>query len=183
MKKIILSIIILLNLSLLAQNNNWNFPPNNLNVSLGQFTSLPAPGGVTPFFGIDNYSGAPMLGVNNSMQDNNGDLLFFIDRGNIYDAEGYYIAEIGYSYIETVIIPVPENCEQYYIVTSMTPNSNTNFPHYRILDLSAPNLITERRGSLIDPVTGDNDPFSSSSVDLSLNVTPAWTNIENKNVF
>ncbi len=44
----------------------------------------------------NRYHGNPAECVSNAMQDANGDLLFFIVDGMIYDKEGYTIGDLTY---------------------------------------------------------------------------------------
>jgi len=168
----------------MAQNNVWTFPPN-YSIGLGTPSPLPTPGGYAPGDPSQhNYILGPVKGSNNSMQDNNGNLLFFIESGKIYDSEGYYIADVGGSNVETGIVPVPDNCEQYYIITNYRPNlfSYILYPNYKILDLSVANPISLRKGAIIDVTTGVADPYNTG-IDLTLNVNPVWNSAANKNVF
>jgi len=158
-----------------TQNNIWSLPPNYYDFSTQSLQALPTPGLVMPTgpSGVPNYSGEPSEFMHNAMQDANGDLLFFIIDGVIYDKEGYGINEItinhgdtykGYS--DILIVPVPNECQKFYIIISRE-TSITHTPGavgYSILDLSVESLFTQRKGILIDPQTGGESFFSLNNV-------------------
>lgn len=159
--------IILLFTSLVhaTQNQIWSVPPNYL-----KFTSqipiptvIPLPTQQTSVGQtLANYNGQPSNFTHNAMQDTNGDLLFFIVDGIIYDKDGYVINQITDSYgtfkgyVETLIIPVPGNCQQYYLISSSAgfgPSGHTSIDvRYALLDLSIESITTGRQGVLIDPI-------------------------------
>lgn len=145
MKKLFLMVSAMFLLSITgakAQNNIWSLPPNYVQwvgtvpteVSLPQQTQ--------------GYAGQPAEYSHNAMQDANGDLLFFIVDGIIYDADGYYIDNLnGYlgftsttSVTEVVLIPDPVNCNRYYIVTTFQILDvgmwDTRVPYVFLLDMT-----------------------------------------------
>ncbi|MBK6627691.1 MAG: right-handed parallel beta-helix repeat-containing protein [Flavobacteriales bacterium] len=91
------------------------------------------------------YSQAAQIGPN-------GGLLFFIVDGNIYDGQGYLIADnvlaspchecLYAGNGEVLILPVPEACDRYFIVHAgkqpplNSPQTDVNFS---LLDMSLPN--------------------------------------------
>ena len=105
MKKIaflfILSLLIVTQVTAQTQNSIVSLPPNFIQFSSTPpyFPSppipLPAPdfGLPTPF----NYAGLPAEYSHNAMQDKDGNLLFFIVDGIIYDKDGYYMTTMDAS--------------------------------------------------------------------------------------
>lgn len=89
----------------------------------------------------------------NSIQDANGDLLFYIHDGAVFDKNSLMIDQIinpffpgggpTLGYPEIGIISVPGNCNQFYIVgggiTQLTFIDEHPVPVYVILDMSLPN--------------------------------------------
>jgi len=198
MKKLLVSFTIIIIIALTglhAQNNIWSLPPNYYDNNGGQVNSLLAPGGTSPApFSYPNYDISFLSNTShNTMQDAQGNLLFSVVDGVIYDKEGFVIDNLpGQGNSETVIIPVPGNCNQYFIVInqffyfSSNPNLFSCYPFFVTLDLSVPapnNFITLRKGSLIDISTGIASP-GDNGIDLSLNVNPSWPHSPYiKNVF
>jgi len=108
MKKLILTLAHLLILtSLIAQQNAiWSLPPNYAKFTpLGVVVDpLPTPqydwDGITPNqpnFPSDGYDGQISEYSHNAMQNKDGDLLFFIIDGVIYDKDGHYISIMNQS--------------------------------------------------------------------------------------
>lgn len=172
MKKLILTLthLIILSFCVNAQNNIWSLPPNYFHNIFQQTFPLPTQPGSNGL-GL-NYHPSNGNTVSqfshNAMQDKDGNLLFFIVDGVIYDSEGYYIARMttdyGYAgdmvgFVETVIVPVPGNCQQYYIIGTtggdvVSVGSHTGLrAYYALLDFSFDNFITGRKGILVDPIT------------------------------
>ncbi len=149
-----------------SQNPVWSFPPKYfdfLSFNIYSFPTPGAPGGNgTP--GVD-YSGQPAAYCHNAMSDANGNLLFFIVDGVIYDKDGYYIDKLSASInqsdtvkgtAEICVVPNPANCKQFYLfLASNGGNNNNQFsqPYYALLDLSLPNnnanTNTPRFGALV----------------------------------
>lgn len=134
MKKLTFLLIILLlsifNFKLFAQTQNsiWSLPPNYYDFQ-NQPQSLPT----QPGFNVVGLNYHPSNNNNTisehshaAMQDANGDLSFFVVDGVVYNKEGFYIGEFENQLInmyggakgnaEVLIIPNPDNCQQYYIV-------------------------------------------------------------------
>ncbi len=123
-------LLVIFNLSMIqlikSQNQIWSLPPFYLiNDGINQFYDpLPAPGGQN-LAGVDNYDGIPASVNHNAMQDKDGNLLFFVVDGKVYDKKGeayvnnemtnYSSAEIYEGFAETMIVPEPGNCGRYYI--------------------------------------------------------------------
>ncbi|MBE2189302.1 MAG: T9SS type A sorting domain-containing protein [Candidatus Kapabacteria bacterium] len=136
------------NLNAQTQNNVWSLPSNYLKNS----APLPLPNG--PLLGQD-YKGEQALHVHNAMQDANGNLLFFVMDGKVFDKDGYLIDEMYHSSFGTIpggqeicIVPDPGNCQRYYIFSST--QGNFPRPFYSVLDLDLPNIWTPgRMGGLV----------------------------------
>jgi hypothetical protein len=144
----ILGLFTILNINAQTQNNVWSLPPNYYNNATTQ--SLPN-GGISGF----DYQGEQALYAHNAMQDANGNLLFFVMDGKIYDKDGYFIDEMYHSSYGTIlggqeitIVPDPGNCQRYYIFSS----TQGNFPRplYAVLDLveKTAMLTTPKRSML-----------------------------------
>src|SRR5690554_2753552 len=160
MKKVTLFLVCLsFQLGLLAQNPGWILPPLYKADMDDPYppTSLPT----VPTSEI-GYYGDPATTVSNSMVDANGDLLFFIVDGMVYDKEGYSMRSLNdvinsnmglIGTAEVAIAPVPGNCSQYYILLSGRKNySNlsSKLPVVALLDLSVPSYhYPDRIGDLI----------------------------------
>lgn len=127
MKKLLLiltTIFVMSSPGLNAQNPLWALPPNYISNS-GPI-SLP-----TVSTSEIGYYGDSATTVSNSMVDANGDLLFFIVDGMVYDKEGYSMRSLNdvinsnmglIGTAEVAIAPVPGNCSQYYILLSGRKN-------------------------------------------------------------
>jgi hypothetical protein len=178
-------------IGLQAQNNVWSLPPYYYN--FGSYTTLPAPGGSSGIF--LNYAGGAADYTHAAMQDINGDILFFMVDGVIYDKDGYGMGELDGSHLyalgnfkgitEIIIVPVPENCEQYYIVGVFADNNPLNAgttfkPFYAILDLSVPNTSSGRLGTLVDH--SGSELLTANLYDLTSSISPSWTLTKTKNV-
>src|SRR5690554_767160 len=124
--------------NLSAQNGVWTLPPNysiNNTISLSVY---PLPTVSSSQYG---YHGDEAKNASNAMQDANGDLLFFIVDGEVYDKEGYLIGDLTTKLqntsnspdrvkgtAEIAIIPQPDNCDVYYIVAAGSQDySNTDY--------------------------------------------------------
>ncbi len=136
--------------NLYSQNPIWTLPSNYWdNVLL----PLPTP---TPFGNYDPwefYDGHSANFGHNAMADANGNLLFFIVDGMIYDKDGYRIGEMlsdaplsG----ELVrgkgawhIVPAPNNKGRYYLFGTdnlvITGPGSIVYPFYAILDFKKSN--------------------------------------------
>lgn len=160
----ILGLFTILNINAQTQNNVWSLPPNYYNNATTQ--SLPI-GGISSF----DYQGEQALYAHNAMQDANGNLLFFVLDGKIYDKDGYFIDEMYHSSYGTIlggqeiaIVPDPGNCQRYYIFSS----TQGNFPRplYAVLDLDLPNQWSIGRfGALANFSNGTAQPLSLPSND------------------
>lgn len=188
MKKLIIytltNLLIITSAIAQTQNSIWSLPPNYKSTTI---QVLPAPGGsIVGTETLDNYQPFQQAEyMHNAMQDVSGNLLFFIVDGHIYDKDGYIIAVMNeggtfggvyteeiVGYVETLIIPVPDNCNQYYIVASNSSGMSShgvNSVYYSILDLSLTSYETGRKGVLLDPLNPTSQAYWSSdnTFDLS----------------
>jgi hypothetical protein len=96
-------------------------PPNyvRFNPNLTSQIGLPAPGG-----GFD-YSGQGASYSHNAAHSSNGELLFFVVDGVVYDKNGLYILElaggqtpIAKGATECLVFPVPGQCNQWMILAA-----------------------------------------------------------------
>ncbi len=98
-----------------------------------------------------DYDGTPAQYSQNAQYDENGKLLFFVIDGNIYDGEGYRMADNDadpecYNCLmkgiqEVGITPMPGTCDKYYIIMADCQNLAPFYEWrsqltYSILDLS-----------------------------------------------
>lgn len=112
-----------------TQNDFWSLPPNRFINSIGIYGPLPQ----GPIPGQD-YKGEQAQHVHNAMQDANGNLLFFVVDGKVFDKDGYLIDEMynnSFGYIpggqEICLVPDPGNCQRYYIFSSSQGNYSKPF--------------------------------------------------------
>lgn len=134
-----------------AQNPLWSLPP----AYVDQFAQ-PLPTG--------DYTGAPAQYAHNAMHDAQGNLLFFVVDGFVYDAQGnlreqlsapsatgaggslFQSIPVVQGLSETLIIPhpAPGECRKYFIILSGVdvPGAtiSDNLPYWGLLDLDAPYL-------------------------------------------
>ncbi|MBL7951005.1 MAG: T9SS type A sorting domain-containing protein [Flavobacteriales bacterium] len=117
-------------------------------------SALPTPGG------LGNYAGQPATLSQVARSDGNGNLLFFGVDGNIYDAEGYLIADaqgpgctscIYSGTMEMIAVPIPGQCFMYYLLSMNAdddPAIGTGETHIQVsfLDMAAVNPGTGRFG-------------------------------------
>jgi hypothetical protein len=139
------------------------------------------------------YQGQTALYSQNVQCDANGDVLFFLVDGNVYNRDGLLIADnvdgadgqpcescLFKGLTEAAIIPVPGSCELFYIVTVHIQSTGVAPPSYMrvgVLDVTAVNTWgvyddqpISVRGKL---VTDSDEAWSSldllgSDVDFSL---------------
>ncbi len=144
-----------------TQSKLWTLSPNKVSFPAGPTaSSLPT----------YDYAGQSADFSQNSMYDANGDLLFFVIDGMVYDGDGYLIDEIWGLYdpypsvlniykltgqTEWVIVPVPGECRQYYLICNQliqTAGSRVrrgSGTYYIKLDMNAPNInYPGRKGAL-----------------------------------
>jgi hypothetical protein len=138
-------------------------------------SNLPQPG-----VDLDlHYTGQIPTRGQNCQFDNQGNLLFFIIDGNIYDRDGYIIAPYSEFAIENghpimscysddiAITNVPGHCNKFYLFYTVQyeQGSSITYGYCSILDLDAQNPffpnIPSRKGTLVngDFQTDVDDPF------------------------
>ena len=165
-----------------AQNNLWIVGDKLIdfnNSNLITATSLPQPI-VLPALQPFVYSGQIANNNQYAEYDQNGNLLFFIVDGNIFDRDGYMIADAddgvcdicfpdksyanNYDELTTnnlVVTKVPGHCDKYYL------SVNANLA---ILDLSLPNHFfpnsLEHMGSLVPFAAIENDEVIYNSINI-----------------
>ncbi|MCX6312600.1 MAG: hypothetical protein NT084_13305, partial [Bacteroidetes bacterium] len=195
LKRIVLFASIFFSFSGLAQTGTqsrlWSVPPKE--VTFPTLTTPPLPISGSGFDGIATSNFA-----NNAMHDPNGNLLFFINDGIVYDRNGVLIGQIttqanGFinGTAEWTIVPVPGGCTKYYLIGGFydfsSPLAAGAFPqpYYIILDLSLINNTTNAHGDFIgadvnnNPLPGSNvafpliDPLLQSSQGYTLAISHA----------
>ncbi len=139
-----------------SQNPGWILPDKYIpDMNNSGIQPLPT---VSP--SVEGYHGDPATCASNMQMDADGNMLFFIVDGEIYDKEGYKIGDLtdasnsiyklkGTS--EIAIVPVPNNCSQYYIFLA-----GYNFPYISSpvhsfiakIDITLPTDISANSGRL-----------------------------------
>lgn len=138
MKKIFMSLALLsFSQNFFSQNNLWIMPPKLWNSTTGVSSNLPIPPIQIndPYEIMDGYDGQLSQGASNAISDVNGNLLFFVVDGVIYNKDGvgkgllsYFdnsMSDQAYGSAETVIVPSPEKCDQYYIFSIEGTDNNS----------------------------------------------------------
>lgn len=101
--------------ALQAQMKKWILPPKFVDYANTSATLLPTNA---------DYNGST-FGPSNALYDDNGNVSFFVVKSSVYDGNGVLIGELtdinnivleGVS--EIVILPVPNSCSKYYIVSA-----------------------------------------------------------------
>ncbi len=156
MKKLLFLLIITVATAVNAQNSNLMVAPGYIN-EFGFLDPLPTPI-ITGITGAPNqsgnpydaYDGDPAEYASNIITKPNGEINFFIVDGFIYDKEGNFIAalevnggEVAKGTSEIMIIPFPNDCERFYIVSTTpppVPGSFEKVPYLFILNMSLPNV-------------------------------------------
>jgi len=179
-KKLFTALCILSSVFAMAQGNpQMIFPPNYWNpVGTTSTTALLTPAGSTSYGTTtfrSQYGALDMFGPPNMYADVSGNPLFFVVNGFVFNPKGYLIDTLidtlysvsgsgtytrrivagGWS--EVCIVPVPGNCNQYYIFTATDYGTSANAtfdshyqqptnyvmkvcykPSYAIIDVSIP---------------------------------------------
>lgn len=151
-----------------TQSRLWSIPPKT--VTFPAPTTPPLPISGSGYDGITTSNFA-----NNAMHDPNGNLLFFINDGIVYDRNGVLIGQIVTPSIgfiagttEWTIVPVPGGCTKYYLIggfydfLSSTAGAFPQ-PYYIILDLSLINSTTNAHGDFIGADVNNNQYQGSST--------------------
>lgn len=179
-KRLLITLMICFSMSefniFFAQNTAWILAPKYKTV--GGVTSLP----VAP--PNDGYDGSPAVHTQNMQLDAQGNVLFFVVDGVVYDKAGYQLGELkgeGPSNIyklrgnaEVVIVPDPNNCSRYYIFASGKASSSgisNKFPYYAIVDMSTNSLVQDANGNtaffMLDFIPNGITVFQSNSPRVS----------------
>jgi|GEM_PF-1426887 len=147
-----------------ASTNGTGLWTNMFDASPGTAVALPAPGGSL------GYNGAAAKYSNHIRTNGDGQIIFFEVDGNLYDGDGYLIAdarEVGCTeclepgVMEFVSVAVPELCGVYYLLASKVAGIGSVSYHIQVsvLDMNAdnttygvplPNGSYERKGRLLD---------------------------------
>lgn len=147
-----LFVMAITSLQVYGQNPIWVMPPIYYDVQ-----SYPLPTVQSYELG---YKGEKASFVSNGMLGADGDILFFIVDGLIYNKDGYTIGNLSVAFnggfnvkgsAELVIIPAPDNCEQYYIVLAGAEVYNGSSPLHSfvaLLDMSVESDYTAVPGAL-----------------------------------
>ncbi|MCC6841247.1 MAG: hypothetical protein IT230_13900 [Flavobacteriales bacterium] len=133
--------------------------------------------------GTWRYHGQTAQYSENAQYDANGQLLFFVQDGNIYDHAGYLMADndadpqncrncLVKGLQEILITPVPGTCDKYYIIGG-NKAGNYSALGYSILDLAKPNpFFPGRLGAVWDLVDVQGQPVMDQQMQGS---TPGIT--------
>jgi hypothetical protein len=159
--------MIILNSVSHAQNQIW--PVGNQSLSFDQlgfpvFGALPTP------TGTDVYQGQPAEYASNAYHNPvDGSLLFFVVDYRVYDQDGFLIDELRLSSAEAnglseiVIVPDPNDCKRYYILTVVNGvflggvyGYQPHVPVYAILDFGENNIYEpNRKGAFVENMQGN----------------------------
>lgn len=141
-------------LSAQTQLQLWTAPPKKID-----FGNITQAGPAKSNLPIKDYTGVAANYSHNVWYDKQGQLLFFIVDGIIYDKDGYKIENINYSSNdinrEVAIIPIPGSCRKFYIISGgVTYNSNSTklFMRFDSLDLDEPNYYYNTRWGAVNSV-------------------------------
>ena len=190
MKRLFLSLTLLVSTISLGQNPALIFP--ELYIDFFAPVPLPIPqylyGDVNqeildcdPFLA---YCGQTAKYTSNIQTDAQDNLLFFIVDGIAYDKEGNYIGAMQPNYTstavgsaETMIVPRPGSCSQYYIfTTTVNINNVKKIPYVFLLDMSVPNQniafedqnYCDYKGAFIDYNPDDSYYLTNQALGQSL---------------
>lgn len=161
-----------------GNNNTLSFANQYFDQDIGTVFNLPSfPNNIN-----DVYHGQVSEFTHTAIQDENGDLLFFIVDGNIYDSEGYLIEMLfgdgGFGFgiaqvtgtSETLVVPDPFNCKKYYIFAcGINNDANEGFPFFTILDLDQTNVYHSTRKGAINPLDLDNYIHTGTAISIPRN--------------
>jgi hypothetical protein len=190
-KKILISLFVLACFFALGQNPIWITPPNYVNPQQTQIFSLPInPDPNENYFldPFDYYDGQQAKHCSNGISDLDGNLNFFVIDGLIYDSDGSYIAYawssvppnvvinedftdyqvFGNGGTETVIVPHPTNCDQFYFFYADVEEGTRldSRPMYLLYDHCSKSIL--RRGPWYSNQDTDNN---TNNIDELFNST------------
>jgi len=139
-----------------ASNGNGNW--TDMLGTPGGATALPAPGGAL------GYNGQAARYSQHTRTNGSGQLIFFEVDGNLYDGDGYLIADargqtcsecLAPGVMEFVSVPVPGSCDKYYLFSGV-PKGTYDYSYVQasILDMGEDNPIFGNQGSTCNPKKG-----------------------------
>ena len=178
MKKKIILIIVCTVLSIVnfrAQNPLWSLPNQKIEFNpVFGVSYLPDPGNPSSAiyqFGSwpEFYDGRQAEIANNSATDADGNILFFIVDNHLFDLNGKLVDVLRLDFVtdpnspDYEIIPVPGDCNKYYIIVTEISQAGDNSIEYFIYDRSAspcPNDPNCYLGDLV-PVDADGNLHKS----------------------
>jgi hypothetical protein len=195
MKQRILSIgfILLGSLELFAQNPNLILAPK-YSINGQDPIPLPIPSGAmgnsgTPqthpgnpwLYALDGYDGQKATGAQNIILDNEGKIMFFVVNEGVYDRKGRSLGfmnnpninpgAFGKSFVEgtigeLAIVPVPNECNSYYLLSSIDPSGQTQygFPYYSKVIINYDNNDNPLPGSGLVPFDQDIEYYTAKSI-------------------
>ncbi len=154
-----------------ANGNAGNWVDLSLNVAqVGAVLALPTPGGA------DGYAGQIPTRSHHIRTNGEGALIFFAVDGNLYDGDGYLIADargsscsecLAPGVMEFLSVPVPGKCGLYYLLSSEPKSDTYNATHIQValLDMEQPRDPgstdeCQRKGRLIDLFDDSDLPAS-----------------------
>jgi hypothetical protein len=151
-------------------------------------------GGQLPITDLPDFPGSPDPHLyhgetpqfsQNVQFDHNGDLLFFVIDGRVYDREGYMIADdrgtvdcedcLFRGISQVAITLVPGSCSQYYLVAAdFQPTEHAL--GYSILDMGQPNRYwPNRTGRVLSYNDVANDPGLTAQFSNAYQTMPLWS--------
>lgn len=139
-----------------ASNGSGNW--TNMLGAPGSTVALPAPGGAL------GYNGQAARYSQHIRTNGSGQLIFFEVDGNLYDGDGYLIADarsqtcsecLAPGVMEFVSVPVPGSCDKYYLFSSV-PKGTYDYSYVQaaILDMGEDNPRFGNQGSTCNPKKG-----------------------------
>jgi hypothetical protein len=152
---------------IIAQSPIWITGANTVQFTSFGPTDQALPTGTDPFY---NYLGQPAQYASNAYHNPvTGELLFFVVDYRVYDQDGFLIDELRLSAAEAnglseiVIVPDPNDCKRYYILTVVNGvflggvyGYMTNVPVYAILDFGENNIYEpNRKGAFVENMQGN----------------------------
>src|SRR5690554_1457819 len=109
-----------------GQNPNWTLPGQYYDHKYDAVEDLPVP--LEADFPTE-YTGLPSVGLHNSYTDNEGNILFFIVDGAVYDKNGRMVGHLqdGFSRVkrgfnQLQILPMGNSCSRFAILYPGSPD-------------------------------------------------------------
>ncbi len=133
-----------------ASNGSGNW--TNMLGAPGSTVALPAPGGAL------GYNGQAARYSQHIRTNGSGQLIFFEVDGNLYDGDGYLIADarsatcgqcLAPGVLEFVSVPMPGQCGVYYLFSAVPRSATYDFSHVQVsvLDMNEPNPRFQQTGA------------------------------------